>query len=299
MIELPDGVDINNLIDDLINFSWEAADILLNYSDIIQNSEQKIKILKNKNIDDPVTLADLEVNDLIIKRLNQKYKEVNWEILSEENFKIRNNNCNQNSDWLWILDPLDGTKDFIQGTGDFAMHLALNYKQKPFIGVVLIPKKNELWIAHGDILWCETKNGKIKKSNLSATNILQEMRVVTSKNHRNKKLRDLIHKINFKEIIVMGSIGCKIASIIRGESDIYIALSLMGKSSPKDWDFAAPEAILRAAGGAITNIDNQDLVYGTTALEHPGIIIASNSKENHKRICSQVKEIIQKYSLYS
>ena len=299
MIELPDGVDINNLIDDLINFSWEAADILLNYSDIIQNSEQKIKILKNKNIDDPVTLADLEVNDLIIKRLNQKYKEVNWEILSEENFKIRTNYCNQNTDWLWVLDPLDGTKDFIQGTGDFAMHLALNYKQKPFIGVVLIPKKNELWIAHGDKLWCETKNGNIQKNNLSATNILQEMRVVTSKNHRNKKLRDLIHKINFKEIIVMGSIGCKIASIIRGESDIYIALSLMGKSSPKDWDFAAPEAILRAAGGAITNIDNQDLVYGTTALEHPGIIIASNSKENHKRICSQVKEIIQKYSLYS
>ena len=299
MIELPDGVDINNLIDDLINFSWEAADILLNYSDIIQNSEQKIKILKNKNIDDPVTLADLEVNDLIIKRLNQKYKEVNWEILSEENFKIRTNNCNYNTDWLWVLDPLDGTKDFIQGTGDFAMHLALNYKQKPFIGVVLIPKKNELWIAHGDKLWCESKNGNIQKNNLSATNILQEMRVVTSKNHRNKNLRDLIHKINFKEIIVMGSIGCKIASIIRGESDIYIALSLMGKSSPKDWDFAAPEAILRAAGGAITNIDNQDLVYGTTALEHPGIIIASNSKENHKRICSQVKEIIKKYSLYS
>ena len=298
MIKLPDGVDINNLIDDLINFSWEAADILLTYSDIIENSEKKIEILKNNNINDPVTLADLEVNDLIIKRLNQKYKEVNWEILSEENFKRKTNYCNQNTDWLWVLDPLDGTKDFIQGTENFAMHLALNYKQKPFIGVVLIPKKNELWIAHGDKLWCETKNGNIQRKNVSATNILQEMTVVTSKNHRDKKLRDLINKINFKEIIVMGSIGCKIASIIRGESDIYIALSLMGKSSPKDWDFAAPEAILRAAGGAITNIDNQDLVYGTTTLEHPGIIIASNSKRNHKRICSQVKEIIQRYALY-
>ena len=298
MIKLPDGVDINNLIDDLINFSWEAADILLTYSDIIENSEKKNKILKNNNINDPVTLADLEVNDLIIKRLNQKYKEVNWEILSEENFKIKTNYSNQNTDWLWVLDPLDGTKDFIQGTENFAMHLALNYKQKPFIGVVLIPRKNELWIAHGDKLWCETKNGNIQRKNVSATNILQEMTVVTSKNHRDKKLRDLINKINFKEIIVMGSIGCKIASIIRGESDIYIALSLMGKSSPKDWDFAAPEAILRAAGGAITNIDNQDLVYGTTTLEHPGIIIASNSKENHKIICSQVKEIIQKYALY-
>ena len=298
MIKLPIGVDVNNLIDYLINISWEAADILLTYSDIIKNSNQKFNILKNKNINDPVTLADLEVNELIIKRINQKYQDVNWEILSEENFKIKKNHCNHNSDWLWILDPLDGTKDFIQGTGDFAMHLALNYKQKPFIGVVLIPKKNELWIAHEEKLWCETRNGNIRKQNISETNILQEMTVVTSKNHRNEKLKDLIDKIHFKETIVMGSIGCKVASIIRGESDIYIALSLPGKSAPKDWDFAAPEAVLKAAGGAITNIDNEDLAYGKNTLDHPGIIIASNSKQNHKRVCSQVKEIIQKYALY-
>ena len=65
-----------------------------------------------------------------------------------------------------------------------------------------------------------------------------------------------------KNVIVMGSIGCKIASILRGESDIYICLSLPGKSSPKDWDFAAPEAILKMAGGAITDLDNQELTYG-------------------------------------
>ena len=299
MINLPNGVDVNNLIDDLINFSWEAADILLNYSDIIKNSNQTLDILKNKNINDPVTLADLEVNELIIKRLNQKYQNVNWEILSEENFKIKKNYCKQNAEWLWILDPLDGTKDFIQGTGNFAMHLALNYKQKPFIGVVLIPEKNELWISHGKKLWCENRNGKTLKQNISETNILQEMTVVTSKNHRNEKLQKLIEMINFNKIIVMGSIGCKVASIIRGESDIYIALSLPGKSAPKDWDFAAPEAILKAAGGAITNIDNEELVYGKNTLEHPGIIIASNSKQNHERVCSQIKEIIQNYDLCS
>ena len=298
MFKLPIGVDVNNLIEDLINFSWEAADILLTYSDIIKNSNQKFNILKNKNINDPVTLADLEVNELIIKRINQKYQDVNWDILSEENFKIKKNHSNQNSDWLWILDPLDGTKDFIQGTGDFAMHLALNFKQKPFIGVVLIPTKNELWIAHGEKLWCETRNGNIRKQNISETNILQEMTVVTSKNHRNEKLKDLIDKINFKETIVMGSIGCKVASIIRGESDIYIALSLPGKTAPKDWDFAAPEAILKAAGGSITNIDNEELVYGSTDLKHPGIIIATNNKRNHKRICSEIKEIIEGYNIY-
>jgi len=297
MIKLPIGVNVNDLIYDLKNFSWEAADILLTYSDIIKNSKNKFEILKNKNINDPVTLADLKVNELIINRINQKYPSVNWDILSEENFKIKTNYCNRNADWLWVLDPLDGTKDFIQGTGNFAMHLALNYKRKPYIGVVLIPEKDELWISYADKLWREKRDGSIQKQNFSGTNILQKMTVVTSKNHRNEKLKSLIKNIKFKKIIVMGSIGCKVASILRGESDIYISLSLPGKSAPKDWDFAAPEAILKAAGGAITNIDNEDLIYGTTALEHPGIIIASNSKQYHKKICSQVKEIIQKYSI--
>jgi 3'(2'), 5'-bisphosphate nucleotidase len=124
------------------------------------------------------------------------------------------------------------------------------------------------------------------------------MTIVTSKNHRNEKLKDLIEKINFKKTIVMGSIGCKVASIIRGDSDIYIALSLPGKSAPKDWDFAAPEAILKAAGGSITNIDNEALVYGKTDLKHSGIIIASNNEKNHKRICSEIKEIIEVYNIY-
>ncbi len=297
MIKLPCGVDLNDLIDDLRDLSWEVSDILLYYANSIKNSEQKKDFLKNKNNDDPVTLADLEVNDLIIKRINEKYKDFNWEILSEENFKI-NPQYLDNVEWLWVLDPLDGTKDFIQGTGNYAMHLALNYKKKPYIGVVLIPEKDELWIAHAEKIWCEKRDGSIRKPNLSEKNILQEMTIVTSKNHRNQRLKDLIEKINFKKTIVMGSIGCKVASIIRGESDIYIALSLPGKSAPKDWDFAAPEAILKAAGGYITNIDNDDLVYNKTDLKHPGIIIASNNKRNHKRICSQIKEIIEGYNLY-
>ena len=297
MIKLPCGVDLNDLIDDLRNLSWEVSDILLHYANIIKNSEQKKDFLKNKNNDDPVTLADLEVNELIINRINEKYKEINWDILSEENFKINSQNFD-NAEWLWVLDPLDGTKDFIQGTGNYAMHLALNYKRKPYIGVILIPEKDELWISYAGKILCEKRDGSIRKPNLSETNILQEMTIVTSKNHRNQKLKDLIEKINFKKTIVMGSIGCKIASIIRGESDIYIALSLPGKSAPKDWDFAAPEAILRAAGGYITNVENDDLVYSRADLKHPGIIIASNNKRNHKRICSQIKEIIEGYNVY-
>ena len=297
MIKLPLGVEINNLIDNLRSLSWEAADILLNYSNTIKKLEQKKEILQNNNDEDPVTLADLEVNELIINRLNQTYQNTNWEILSEENFKIQSN-CFNNVDWLWVLDPLDGTKDFIQGTQNYAMHLALNYKRKPYMGIVLIPEKDELWISYAEKIWCENRDGNILKQNLSETNILKEMTIVTSKNHRNQKLKDLIKKINFNKTIEMGSIGCKIASIIRGDSDIYIALSLPDKTAPKDWDFAAPESILKAAGGAITNIYNEELTYGQTNFEQGGILVATSSRINHGSICLEIKKIIEDNEIY-
>ena len=298
MIKLPSGVDLDNLVADLRTLSWEACEILLYYSRILKDGNNKINILKNGNSEDPVTLADLKVNETIIQRINEKYRDVNWEILSEENVKLESHNSDINSNWMWVLDPLDGTKDFIQGTSNYAMHLALNYMRKPYIGVVLIPEKNELWIANGEKVWCEKKDGSIIKPYLFKNKTLQEMVLVTSKNHNNKILKQLILKIDFKKVMIMGSIGCKIASIVRGESDIYICLSLPGKSSPKDWDFAAPETILKASGGAITNLDNEELSYGKSNFEQGGIIVASNNLVTHPRICLEIKKIIEKYNIY-
>ena len=298
MVKLPFGIDINNLIDDLKIFSWEAADILLSYSNILKNSSKRKDLIKNLDHDNPVTIADLKVNKLIINRIKEKYNDINWEILSEENAKNKLVKSNINADWVWVIDPLDGTKDFIQGTSNYAMHIALNFKKKPIIGVVLIPEKDELWFAYGERVWCEKRDGSIIKPNLSKNKTLKDMILVTSKNHRNETLKNLIQKINFSEVKVMGSIGCKIASIVRGESDIYICLSLPGKSSPKDWDFAAPEAILKASGGAITNLANEELTYGRLDFAQGGIIVASNSIETHEKLCLEIKKIIQNYELY-
>ena len=298
MVELPFGIDINNLIDDLKIFSWEAADILISYSNILKNSNKRKDLIKNLDHDNPVTIADLKVNKLIINRIKEKYNNINWEILSEENAKNKLVKSNINADWVWVIDPLDGTKDFIQGTSNYAMHIALNFKKKPIIGVVLIPEKDELWFAYGERVWCEKRDGSIIKPNLSKNKTLKDMILVTSKNHRNETLKNLIQKINFSEVKVMGSIGCKIASIVRGESDIYICLSLPGKSSPKDWDFAAPEAILKASGGAITNLANEELTYGRLDFAQGGIIVASNSIERHEKLCLEIKKIIQNYELY-
>jgi len=174
----------------------------------------------------------------------------------------------------------------------------LNYKNKPFIGIVLIPEKDQLWISNFENVWCEKRDGSHIKFNPPHNKNLKEMVLVTSKNHRNLTLRNLIQKIDFKEVIIMGSIGCKVTSIIRGESDIYICLSLPGKSSPKDWDFAAPAAILKAAGGEITNLDNKELSYGKAGFEQGGIIVATNNKKTHGSICLEIKKIIEDNRIY-
>ena len=299
MAKLPLGVDINNLIDNLRIFSWEAAEILIYYSNIIQNSTGKTRFIQNKNYDDPVTLADIKVNELIVNKIRKSYRNVSWDILSEEDIKTETNTFMRTSEWCWVLDPLDGTKDFIQGTGNYAMHLALNYKQKPLIGVVLIPERNELWISNGEKLWRERRDGSKIEKYLSSRKTINEMTLVTSKNHSNNTLKRLIEKLNFKDVIVMGSIGCKIASILRGESDIYICLSLPGRSSPKDWDFAAPEALLKAAGGTITDLNNNELTYGKSNFEQGGILVATNNRLTHRSICSEINCIIKKFDLFT
>ena len=296
MIKLISNLKTENLINSLKEFSWEAALIMVHYSQEIKNINNDSKLVKFKKNEEPVTIADLEVNKLIISRIKEKYPDIMWGFLSEENFK-EDSYDNLEYEWLWVFDPLDGTKDFIQGTGNYAMHLALNYRNKPFLGVVLIPSRDELWISNGETLSCENKSGKKKKVTLSINKNLRDMTLVTSQNHKDRYLQKLLSKIPCKKVISMGSIGCKISSILRGESDLYISLSDPKKGSPKDWDYAAPDAILRAAGGVITNLDNEEIVYNKKNLDHSGLIIASNNRTNHKFICKELKALIEKDNL--
>ena len=156
LVKLPFDIDIHHLIDDLRIFSWEAADTLIYYSEIIKKNNIEMVDIKAGN--EPVTVADLTVNNSIVKKLKEKYSKYGWNIITEESGEIGISNLKKQSDFTWVLDPLDGTKDFIQGTGNYAMHLALNYKGRPFLGVVLIPEKNELWISDGTCCWCEGRD---------------------------------------------------------------------------------------------------------------------------------------------
>ena len=188
------------------------------------------------------------------------------------------------------MDPLDGTKDFLKGSGEYAVHLALVKNHQPVLGIVLIPELDELWFGLlGKGSWGENRFGEKNFPCFSSRKELKKMTLVASRSHRDQRLEKLLDSLEVGDQISIGSIGCKVASILRGESDVYVSLS--GKTAPKDWDLAAPEIVLRAAGGELTHADLRRLEYNNGNFSQSGCLIASHGK-NHKLLCEKTLEAI-------
>jgi len=295
MITLPSGVDHKKLLYSIKEMSWEISSLLLSYNKKVRNC---LNINKELNIQNhtsgPVTDADLEISELIKNRLQTTFHNADWDFLSEEDCKSSQINKIK-SDWVWIIDPLDGTRDFIQNTGEYAMHLALTFKQIPILGIVLIPSKEELWIyIEGIGTWCENKKEIKKDIQRINRKEINQITIFTSKSHVHPKFNNLLEELNPRRVIGMGSVGYKVTSILRGEGDLYISYSLKGGSSPKDWDMAAPESLIRGIGGFFTDVKGTNLKFLKTGnFDQEGILIASINA-NHKRICKRIDELINK-----
>tara|TARA_Y100001968_G_scaffold266357_1_gene255834 strand:- start:118 stop:1032 length:915 start_codon:yes stop_codon:yes gene_type:complete len=287
---VPDEVELTTLLDELRKLSWAAADVLMAYA---RGEKPPYGFPKSLTVeeggDGPVSAADMAVNELLISGLKDKINFDQWDILSEETSKEKTFHPNNHKkDWCWILDPLDGTKDFLQGSENYAVHIALAYKQKPKIGIVLIPEKNELWFGIiGIDSWVENRDGVKKHFSFSERHDISKLVLVSSKNHQQLILKKLLSTLCFAETKKIGSVGCKVASILRGEADVYISLS--GKTSPKDWDMAAPHALIEAAGGMFTHADGRSLTYQKTNYSQSGCLIATHGK-SHKIICQKTME---------
>ena len=291
MNSLPQGVDLEDLLNLLRKIGWEITDLLKSYSQNAKNSFNFKNLEINELSTGPVTSADLRANEVIINGIKNKYPQQKWFFLSEENVKDSNQYC-LNKDWVWIIDPLDGTRDFINNTGEYATHISLLFNKKNILGVVLIPNKEELWFyLEGLGSWCELRDLQKKYFNTMNDKKIEDLRIAISKTHFHKELKIIIDKLKLTNILGMGSIGYKITSIIRGDVDLYISYSEEGKSCPKDWDMAAPEAIIRGFGGFFTDLDcNQLSFLNDSNYNQAGILIASMSNK-HKEICKKIKDI--------
>ncbi|MFM7733198.1 MAG: 3'(2'),5'-bisphosphate nucleotidase CysQ [Cyanobium sp.] len=292
-LTLPAGVALEALLAALRPLSWGAADILRAYA---RGEQPPHGFPPALSVEDggegPVSAADLAVNRWLLDGLERAFPSAGWTVLSEETAKEQLTGGQPlAAEWLWILDQLDGTKDFLQGTGEYAVHLALVHQGTPVLGVVLLPEPEELWLGVTEALagepgqaWCENRSGERRAVRFSDRRALGELVLVASRNHRDQRLEQLLAALELGDTKAIGSVGGKVATILRGETDLYVSLS--GKSAPKDWDMAAPEAVLRAAGGAFSHADGAPLTYNTGDVRQAGCLIASHGPAQAE-LCAQ------------
>ena len=265
---------------------WGASYLLRSYySSQLRSGDLEIKDKQG----DPVTAADIAVSHYILERLQENLGDREFGYISEETYNLES--YQQSSQpWVWIIDPLDGTRDFIEKTGEYAIHIALVKHGRPVLAVVAYPEAEKLYYATlGSGTFVETRDGKVTRKEISKRNTIEDFILVVSRTHRDERFNNLLQQLPYKNQKHIGSIGCKIAAIVEHQADVYISLS--GKSAPKDWDLAAPELILTEAGGQFTHFDGTPLMYNQGDVSQWGGLLASNG-QCHAQLCQEAERIL-------
>ena len=238
---------------ELLNIAIDAGKEILNiYNDEI--------IVNSKEDKSPITQADINSNDLIVNRL--KKLESNIPILTEESVVEWKNR----KDWIkyWLIDPLDGTKEFINRNGEFTVNISLIENNYPIFGIIYSPVKSLLYYAlkNYGCYKLKTNSNLSTLKNFNKINIHKEKnlttKVIGSRSHSSKEFLNWVEKkfTNF-ELITIGS-SLKFCILAEGKADIY---PRFGPTS--EWDIAAGHIILEEAGGKLKTIDNKDILYNT------------------------------------
>lgn len=229
--------------------------------------------VETKGDKSPLTLADKRANALIVKGLQEKFPHI--AMLSEEE---KDDLSRRGNSLCFIVDPLDGTKEFIKRNGQFTVNIALSEHQKVILGVIYVPVTGELYFAsQGNGSFYETADGTVTKNQVSPLVGLDEpekIRLVMSASHGAPEMDALIEKYGFTNFVKMGSSlkGCLVA---RGEAELYYRHGLTC-----EWDTAAMQCIVEEAGGIFRQMDGSEMLYNReNTLNEKGFYIL-NQKEN-------------------
>ncbi|MDC3091547.1 3'(2'),5'-bisphosphate nucleotidase CysQ [Rickettsiales bacterium] len=250
----------DDLVDSLIDIIQVSGEIVLGY---YGKSKKKIKF---KTDNTPITEADTKTNKYICKKLSEKFPDV--PIISEEGYGFQDID---NRDYFFLVDPLDGTKEFINGTDEFTINIALIKNKKPVIGVINVPSKEQLYWTDGSKSFLKDKdNAKkiIKTRKFDKENMIIEV----SKSHLDHKTLKFINEFNTNKLIKSGS-SIKLCNIASGKSSIYPRFG-----STMEWDIAAGHAILSNSGGQIFDEKGNILKYCKKGYRNRGFIAISQKK---------------------
>lgn len=207
--------------------------------------------VQNKDDESPLTQADMAAHRIIEAGLNKLTPEI--PVISEESGLAP---FSERSSWqtYWLIDPLDGTKEFVNRNGEFTVNIALIHDNRPVFGVVHVPVKEITYIGcegHGAEL--RDKDGSRKIQVASASQ--QPIMVVGSRSHRGSSLDAYLERMGDFEMLPMGS-SLKFCKVAEGAADIYPRLGLTS-----EWDTAAAQAVVEQAGGQVLELDGKPLSY--------------------------------------
>lgn len=265
-----------------IELARDVGEEILRYYETPLTIEHKIH---KDDYAEPVTEADRVANDLIVSALQSEFPDDG--ILAEESeddvsrlYKKR----------VWIIDPIDGTSGFIDGTGDFAVQIGLAVEGKSILGVVYQPLQRTIYYAtKGNGSWIE--NAGIKEQTLvSDLSSLSEMRLAASRSHYSSRMNRVVQALNVKEEIRSGSVGLKVGLIVSRLCDIYVHLS----PRTKEWDICAPEIILREAGGNFTDLFGCPFTYNTPDPRNLNGILATNGAA-HQSVIKKLSPLLDEF----
>tara|TARA_B110000967_G_scaffold46696_1_gene47136 strand:- start:563 stop:1342 length:780 start_codon:yes stop_codon:yes gene_type:complete len=226
----------------------------------------KIKI---KEDDSPVSNGDLRVNELITNKILKLTP--NIPIVSEETVDVKIKNKEK---IFWLIDPIDGTKEYIAGKEEYTLNAALIINKVPSIGLVGAPKKKQLFYSFGVGESYLIENNKKIKNDCSKKTAKNEIVALSSSSHPSEEIMKELKKFNVTSVVKMAS-SYKFCVIANGEFDIYAA-----KERANEWDYAAGHAVAEHAGAIIKTLDGNPFNYGKEDYANPSILMRRSQNLN-------------------
>ena len=252
-------MDLKAIVENLVDSFLSAGNLALQL-----RKKGLIKKLKSDNT--PVSNGDLEVNDLISKKISEITPDL--PIISEETSDNKNNS---NLKDFWLIDPIDGTYDYINNLEEFTINAGLIINNRPVAGLINAPAKKRMFYSYEKGNSFEFSNGKTVNLSNKTTKKSENLKFISYSTKLKPEIQDIYDDLGVKENIRMKS-SLKFCVVATCEYDGYVA-----EPRAYEWDIAAGHAILEHSGGTVTDFEGNDILYGKKDLKNPSIILKSKN----------------------
>ena len=252
-------INIQTIVENLIDTFLHAGKVSLEL-----RNRGLTKEIKSDNT--PVSNGDIEVNKIITKKINELTPHI--PIVSEE---TSDNKSIKNLNDFWLIDPIDGTYDYINNLDEFTINAGLIIDKKPVAGLIYAPAKKRMFYSYGNTFAFELIDGKPVKLNKKNNFDKNKIKFVSYSKKIKPEIEKIHKELNVKEYVRMKS-SLKFCVIASGEFDGYVA-----EPRACEWDIAAGHAILKHAGGNVTDFEGNEILYGKKDFKNPSLILKSKN----------------------